>query len=123
MDNHDQIIKDAQYRKGLSIAFFNATNATIELAMVMFPDLKAVDTKAFIQEWRGWFLEEHKKYYAEVIANVGLNFEVAETIKKLEKATTTEELLSVWLSLSQDERSNDEVIKVKDELKKKYEKA
>ena len=123
MDSHDQIIKDAQYRKGLSIAFFNATNATIELAKVMFPDMKGVDVKAFIQEWRGWFLEEHKKYYAEVISGVGLNFQIKDSIKKLEKSVSLETLLDIWLSLSQDERSNEEIIKRKDELKKQYEKA
>ena len=31
----DKLIKDAQYRKGLSIAFFNATNNATEIAKLL----------------------------------------------------------------------------------------
>ena len=30
-NEQEKIMKDAQYRKGLSIAFFNATNAAVEM--------------------------------------------------------------------------------------------
>lgn len=117
---NDKILKDAQYRKGLSIAFFNATNATIELAKVMFPDMQGVDAKSFIQEWRTWFLEEHKNYYATVIANVGKNYKAEDAIKKLEGVKNKEELNSVWLLLSQDERQDEEIRKVAKEQNLKY---
>lgn len=119
-NNNDKILKDAQYRKGLSIAFFNATNATIELAKVMFPDMQGVDAKAFIQEWREWFLEEHKNYYATVIANVGKNYKVQDSIKKLQDTKTYEDLSNAWRALSEDERRDDEIIKVAKEERNKY---
>ena len=118
---NNEVLKDAQYRKGLSIAFFNATNASIELAKVMFPDMPAVDAKVFIQEWREWFIEEHKNYYLTVIANVGVNYKPEDTIAKLNKTTTKSELAKVWMSLTEDERANPEVHAVKETLKKKYE--
>lgn len=105
---NDDIIKNAQYRKNLSIAFFNATNSAIELVKTDY--IKDTDLKKFITDWRDWFLEEHKKYYAENIANVGLNYDVKETIKKLESAKTVDQLRDVWLSLSEDERGNQEII-------------
>ena len=118
----DKLIKDAQYRKGLSIAFFNATNAAVEFAKINGL-VGCADPKKFIAEWRDWFLEEHKTYYAQVIANVGVNFKPEDTIKKIEKTKTLEELKSVWFSLSADERKDKEVLKVVSQLKKKYEKS
>jgi len=122
-NNHDNVLKDAQYRKGLSIAYFNSLNASIELAKVMFPDMEGVDTKAFISEWRDYFLEEHKNYYANVIAKVGTNYkpEVAKT--KLINAKSIDELKVVWQSLSEDERRDKDIIILTQSLKKKYEKA
>jgi len=118
----DKILKDAQYRKGLSIAFFNATNAAVEFAKIN--GLAGVlDPRKFIADWRDWFLEEHKNYYATVIANVGQNYKAVDTIAKLNKTTNIEELKVIWLSLSEDERRDGEILKVKATLKKKYEKA
>lgn len=119
----EKILKDAQYRKGLSIAFFNATNATIELAKVMFPDMQGVDAKEFIREWRTWFLEEHKNYYATVIAQVGANYKAEDSIAKLKEVKTLEELQTVWVLFSADERKDKEIRKVAQEIKAKYEKA
>ena len=117
----EKILKDAQYRKGLSIAFFNATNAAIALCTGMNVHEEATFKK--IQEIRDLFLEEHKNYYAKVIANVGVNFKTKDTIEKLSKAKNLEELKSLWLSLSEDERRDDEILKVKATLKTKYEKS
>lgn len=122
MDN-EKIIKDAQYRKGLSIAYFNSLNSAIELAKVMFPDMPGVDVKVFITEWRDYFLEEHKNYYAKVIANVGSNFNIEEGKEKLEKTNNLEELQLAWVLLSEDERRHKDIRKLAIELRKKYEKA
>ena len=120
LKEHEEIIRSAQYRKGLSIAFFNATNASIELCKGL--NIYTEETKAKIVELRNWFLEEHKKYYTEVIMNIGKHYDLKTTIEKLNKATTIEELKNVWVGLSEDERQDDEVIKEKNKLKEKYEK-
>lgn len=122
----DQIIKDAQYRKGLSIAFFNATNNAMQIIQSLNKDFKDVDLKIVQNEivfWRDWLLEEHKNYYATVIANIGQNYNAQETIKKLEATKTLEDLKMVWLLLSADERHDKEIIKVAKKLRAKYEKA
>ena len=119
IDPKDKIIKDAQYRKGLSIAFFNATNSAI--ALLQSSNLiKPIDedrTEAFIRDWRNWFLEEHKTYYATVIANIGADFDVIKTIEKLKASKTLDELKNNWTSISAKERDNEEVRKVAKELK------
>lgn len=120
MATEDKIIKDAQYRKGLSIAFFNATNAAIALVSSHHFD-KQEDHKGLVLrvcEIRDLFLDEHKKYYGEVIAQVGLPYNSTETIEKLKKAETKEELRLMWLALSADEKHDGDVLKVAKELKK-----
>lgn len=112
----DKIIQNAQYRKSLSIAFFNATNAAIEIVK----NEDNPDKKEAIKKWRDWFLEEHKNYYAVVIANIGQNFDVSESIEKLEAAKTSEELQGVWRLLSEDERRNSDIIAEAQKLKKLY---
>lgn len=120
MDNKDIIIRDAQYRKGLSIAFFNATNAAVEFAKIN--GLTGIlDPKKFIADWRDFFLEEHKNYYATVIAKIGLNYSPTEAIATLQATTNIEGLSNAWLLLSEDERHDEAVIAVKEDLKKKYE--
>ena len=121
-NNNEQIIKDAQYRKGLSIAFFNATNAAISLVGNMKVEVGG-DVLNKVKEIRDFFLEEHKNYYATVIANVGVNYKVEDSLAKLNSATDLESLQTAWRFLSEDERRNDEVKKLAQELKKKYEKA
>jgi hypothetical protein len=121
--DNDKIIKDAQYRKGLSIAFFNATNAAISLIGTIQPTTDPDYYKTRLVEIRDWLLEEHKTYYATVIANVGVNFNPEDTIKKLKATTDKQSFKSVWLSLSEDERHHEEVKKVAKELKDKYKNA
>ena len=122
----EKIIKDAQYRKGLSIAFFNATNAAIALVtnsvLVKNGELKKDEEciKFLIQNYRDWFLDEHKNYYASVIANVGQNYKAEESIKKLKSAKNLEQLQGVWLLLSEDERRDESIRKVANGLKKEY---
>lgn len=118
-NENDKVIKDAQYRKGLSIAFFNATNAAIELAKVN--GLAGIlDPKKFITDTRNWFLEEHLAYYAKVIAQVGVAYKVEDSIAKLNETKTLEDLQLVWRNLSADERKDTEVIKVAQLLKEAY---
>ena len=120
----EKLLKDAQFRKGLSIAFFNATNAAIEIVTKnpAYAIMEVPDKEKLIVLWRDWFINEHKNYYATVIANVGLNYDAKATIEKLKATTTVEQLKSTWQSLSADERQDKEIIKVTQELKKTYEK-
>lgn len=116
----EKIIKDAQYRKGLSIAFFNATNAAIEMCKGL--NIHEEDTKKKIIEIRDWLLEEHKNYYATVIANIGSNYDVKKALEKLEAVKSKEELHTVWLMFSEDERKDDEISRLAQTIKAKYEK-
>jgi hypothetical protein len=120
----DKIIKDAQYRKGLSIAFFNATNSAISLisARPQIKDWKIDEVLENVKVVRDFFLEEHKNYYATVIANVGVNYHADESIKKLQDTKTEEELNTTWRMLSADERRDGEIIKIAQKLKKSYKK-
>lgn len=117
---HEKLIRDAQYRKGLSIAFFNATNSAISLVGSL--DFSE-ENKKKVQEWRDFFIAEHADYYAKVIANVGENFDIKTTLAKLEKAKSYEELKKIFIMLSEDERQNEEVIAKAKEIKQKYEEA
>ena len=120
----EQLIKDAQFRKGLSIAFFNATNNAsqiIELIYKEHPQNNEEVVKSDIVKWRDWLLSEHRKYYAEVIANVGKHYNAEESIKKLKSVKNLEEVKSVWVGFSEDERQDAEILKIKNEIKKSYE--
>ncbi|MBI5573504.1 MAG: hypothetical protein HY919_02990 [Elusimicrobia bacterium] len=115
---NDRLLRDAQYRKAASISFFSATNAAIELCKGL--DIDDEKTKKKIVEIRDWFLREHQDYYAKVIANIGQFYKVGDSIVKLKNAKTFDELRSVWLLLSEDERRDGEIIKVAQELKKNF---
>jgi len=119
MENQERIIKNAQYRKGLSIAFFNATNVAVELVKVLYPTASPEEIREHLVATRDWLLEEHKNYYAEVIENIGANYNVEETTKLLKSAKNLAGLKEIWLLLSEDERRDDAVIKVAQELKAK----
>lgn len=121
MEKNEQLLKDAQFRKGLSIAFFNATNAAVELCKVLPPD-PAESVLQKVVRIRDFFLEEHKTYYATVIAKVGVNYDAAESIKKLKAAKTLQELKTAWLLLSEDERRDDTIAKVAQTIKESHEK-
>lgn len=119
----EKILKDAQYRKGLSIAFFNATNAAIELVKSRpIADIDIKEALKLVTEVRDFFLDEHKEYYARVIAKVGTSYNLAETIKKLKATKTLEELRKAWQLLSEDERQDVEIKKEVKALKVKHEK-
>jgi hypothetical protein len=119
-DINDKILKDAQYRKGLSIAFFNATNSAIALTVPKCQEFTEEQILNQVKAYRAVFLEEHKNYYATVIANVGINYRSEESIEKLKATDTLEDLQTVWRLLSEDERRDGEIIKVAKELRAKY---
>lgn len=117
---NDKIIKDAQYRKGLSIAFFNATNSAISMLTADKINMTSEQMEEYITKWRNWFLDTHKEYYATVIANIGVNYRAEDSIAKLKEAKTLEDLNTTWRLLSADERRDGEIIKVAQTLKKQY---
>lgn len=116
METKDQAIKDAQYRKGLSIAFFNSLNSAIAMCAGM--NVHEKETLAKIIELRDFFLEEHKKYYAENIATIGAHYDASATIEKLKTAKTIDELKTIWVSLSEDERRDEQIFATVQTLKK-----
>lgn len=121
--DRDLQIRDAQYRKGLSIAFFNSTNNAIEI-LKLFPHLAAEKGyRTALAEIRSWLLDEHRDYYATVIAQVGTHYNAVETIALVQTAENTEMLRNIWLTLTEDERHDPVIIKVKDEVKAKLEAA
>jgi len=113
----ETLLKNAQYRKNLSIAFFSATNCAMELTK-LFP--KTRFTKKAFEKSRDYFLEEHRKYYEKVIAKVGVLYDKDESIEKLKKAKNIEELKAAWRSLSEDERHDYQVRKVVNDLKYEF---
>lgn len=116
----DKIIKDAQFRKGLSIAFFNATNSAV--ALVATQQLKDItEVISEVVRIRDFFLDEHTTYYSKVIANVGANYKAGETIEKIKNTKTLDELKVVWLAISEDERRDIDIIRAKEEKKLSYE--
>jgi hypothetical protein len=118
----DLVIKDAQYRKGLSIAFFNATNAAIAMTATMKFNSSKESLEKII-EIRDFFLSEHADYYGRVIAKVGNHFDPKTTLARLQDAKSKSELKIVWLSLSEDERQNEEIKKLAYSLREQFVKA
>jgi len=122
MDN--SLIADAQYRKGLSIAFFNATNNAIQLVEnendldLTLPDASRIERIVF---WRDWLLEEHNKYYSNVISKIGIKIDSKSVIERAKATQDVEELKKLWTSLTEDERRNPEIKKVINEMKKQHE--
>lgn len=116
---NNKVLKDAQYRKGLSIAFFNATNSAISL----IAPREIADREEALKEVvrvRDFFLAEYQNYYTQVISSVGVNYKSEDSIAKLEATKTKEELNKVWRELSEDERRDGDIIKVAQKLNAKY---
>lgn len=77
METNDEqkLMRDAQYRKSRSIAFFNATNSAISLLGIsselgIKPNDEAIQD--FIMKWRTWFLAEYDHDYKENVMTIGL---------------------------------------------------
>ena len=121
MNENEKVIRDAQFRKGLSIAFFNATNSAITLVSTDKEYYSQDELKEKIISWRDFFLQEHLDYYSRVISPVGtILFDKNKTIERVQNATDMENLKMIWISLSEDERNDVDIIKAKDEVKNKY---
>ena len=124
MATEEKIIKDAQFRKGASIAFFNSVNSAISLVAVELSKMQQVSDEFILQRvnfYRDYFLEQHKEYYSSVISNIGGNYKATDTIERLRATKNVDELYKLWKALSADERRDGEVLKVKDDLKETYE--
>lgn len=115
--SYDAMMQDAQYRKGLSIAFFNATNNATEIVKLQETSPSNEVLQERIIFWRDWLLSEHATYYAQVVMGVGKPYSIVDTIKKLETAKTVDELKDIWLLLSADERDDSEILANKDRIK------
>jgi hypothetical protein len=131
ISQNEKVMKNAQYRKSAGIAFFNATNSAIEMVKAEGKQYKVVKkggknfkklipTEDRIEYWKQHFLTKYTKYYGEVIANIGMNYIAKDTIEMLNKCKTKEEFIKSWLSLSEDERRDGDIIKTKDLIKAKF---
>lgn len=58
---------ERQYNKDKSIAYFNSTNAAIEMTLgdKSISDVKDAKWSQILLEWRDFFIEEWKKWYLE----------------------------------------------------------
>lgn len=101
-----------QDRKGVSIAFFNATNSAIAMLTADKINMTSSEMEAYITKWRNWFLDEYQNYHKTVIQSVGANYKAEDTIKRVEAVTTMQELSNLWKILSEDERHDGEIRKV-----------
>jgi hypothetical protein len=101
-------IKNAQDRKDFAIAYFNATNNAIELLKNEKVTNEELQDKIIF--WRDWFLSEHLKYRKLVTEKIGLPYVAKDTISALETVRDIEELRNKWLSLSEDERHDKEIL-------------
>ncbi len=131
-NENDKILKDAQFRKGLSIAYFNSLNSAIEMVKLESTQkiltnkkgkkqkIKVDSLDGRVEYWKKVFIENHKNYYAKVIAQVGTDYDPKESIAKLEATKTLEDLQFVWRSLSAKERKDGDIIKVAQKLRKTY---
>lgn len=82
----DQLMRDAQYRKSRSIAFFNSTNSAINLLAPIISSLNDFEIKDKIVEWRDWFLAEYDKDYKANVMTIGLPPQVMQGLDDAKKA-------------------------------------
>lgn len=114
----DALIKDATYKKDLKISYYNSLNAAIALAQNKhFENDEAM--VSFIDKHKMRFLEQWGEYYHSTVLVSRTPYNPLDSIKKVKDAKTLDALHAVWLALSEDERRNPEIIKVKDAAKKK----
>ncbi len=113
----DKMLRDAQYRKGQSIAYFNSLNTAVALVTATVPKTMKMEARlALIDEIKEQFLVKYRDYYETNVAKSGANYNPVTSIMELRSAKTMEELRSAWTDMSEDERRDGDVIKVKNEL-------
>jgi hypothetical protein len=106
---YDAMMNDREYKKGLSIAFFNANNNATEIAKFEIQNNPQLNLTERIIYWRDWLLSEHATYYAQVVMNVGKPYSIKDTIAELQTAKNYGELMDIWLSISEDQRQDAEI--------------
>lgn len=116
-------IEKAQDRKDLSIAWFNANNAAIEMVKLENETLNADARQIRLRFWRSYFLAEQKEYRETVIASLSATFKITDAIERLNTAKNLVELKNVWVSLTEDERREETIKAHCTMLKQKYESA
>jgi multidrug efflux pump subunit AcrB len=112
----EKLLRDAQYRKGASIAYFNSLNSAITLVTATAPKTLSMEKKlAMIEEIKLAFLDKYKDYYATTVAQIGAPYSATDTIIKVRATKTQEELRKLYREMSEDERKDGDIRKVVDE--------
>ena len=112
----EKLLRDAQYRKGASIAYFNSLNSAITLVTATAPKTLSMEKKlAMIEEIKLAFLDKYKDYYATTVAQIGAPYSATDTIIKVRATRTQEELRKLYREMSEDERKDGDIRKVVDE--------
>ncbi len=125
-EQEDSKIKDAQYRKGLSIAFFNATNSATDVVVAKIragEKMDAASILATLREVRDELLGDHAKHYLANIATVGVPYKAEDAIERINKTKDAKELRKLWFALTADERADQKILDAKEVMKKKHENA
>lgn len=112
----EKLLRDAQYRKGASIAYFNSLNSAITLVTAYLPKTASMEKRmAMIDEIKEKFLDKYKDYYATTVAQIGAPYSATDTIIKVRATKTQEELRKLYREMSEDERKDGDIRKVVDE--------
>jgi hypothetical protein len=124
-NEQEELLKNAQFRKALPMAFLNSRNSAIELLKLngkpkVKKGKKPVSLMTILKKNTNNLMADYMEFYARDVATVGVNFKPEESIAKLNAAKNLPDLQSTWRSLSEDERHNDDVRKVAQQLRDKY---
>lgn len=125
-EQEDTKIKDAQYRKGLSIAYFNAVNSATDVVVAKIRAGEKLDRDSILEtlrDVRDTLLADHAKHYLANIATVGVPYKAEDAITRISNAENEKELKKIWFSLTQDERKDPAILEAKEACKKKHENA
>lgn len=90
--NFENVLRDAQFRKGLSIAYFNSLNSAIEMLKVKLPYTKTPEESTdegkqkTLEYWHKYFLDQYSKFHAENISSIGIEKIAPSVVEGLDKA-------------------------------------
>lgn len=124
-NENEKLLKNAQYRKALPMAFLNSRNSAIELLKMegkpkVKKGKKPVSLMQILKKNTDNLMKDYMEFYAKEVATVGTNFKPEDSIAKLKAAKTLPDLQATWRLLSEDERHNEEVLVVAKQLRQKY---
>ena len=96
MNNNDfeKSMRDAQFRKGATIAYFNSLNSAIEmlkLETAQGEQNNRTESMEALSFWSQYFFGQYSKFHAENIATVGIERVDPKVIDGLKKAKKTYE--------------------------------